>query len=211
MAIKDRKQREKEFRKKIIMQAARKVFSENGYSNALMENIAYEAELGKGTLYRYFESKDEILICLVKTGMQSLNHQLEQQLKNNELSPDLMKIFIREELYFYKNNLDLFKIIFQFIHSIYWECQDGLQKKIGHYLHQHLEIIKLILNTCQKNGLLFRKGLDIEKLANILEHMILATIMIWFKKPPTQEELDKEAQFISQIFLKGVQTTNNKK
>ena len=211
MAIKDRKQREKEFRKKIIMQAARKVFSENGYSNALMENIAYEAELGKGTLYRYFESKDEILICLVKTGMESLNHQLEQQLKNNEFTPDLMKIFIREELYFYKNNLDLFKIIFRFIHSAYWECQDGLQKEIGHYLHQHLNIIKIMMKACQENGLFIQKKLEAEKLANILEHMILATIMTWFKKPPTQEELDKEAQFISQIFLKGVQATNNKK
>jgi len=209
MALKDRKEREKEYRKKTIIEAAQKVFSENGYANALMENIAQEAELGKGTLYRYFKSKDEILICLVRTGMESLNQSLEQQLSNNECTPDLIRIFIREELFFYKNNLDLFKIIFQFIHSIYWECQDVLQKEIGHYLRQHLDTVNKMLNACQKNGVLFRTGLTIEKLANILEHMILATMMNWLKKsPPNQQKINQEAIFISQIFLQGVQATS---
>ncbi|MCD4678193.1 MAG: TetR/AcrR family transcriptional regulator [Desulfobacula sp.] len=60
MGIYERKQREKEYRKKEIISAARKVFSNKGYNAATMEEIASEAELSPGTLYLYFKNKEEL-------------------------------------------------------------------------------------------------------------------------------------------------------
>jgi AcrR family transcriptional regulator len=64
MGIQERKEREKERRRQQIMVAAKRVFSEKGFSKATMEDIAQEAELSPGTLYLYFKNKEELYASL---------------------------------------------------------------------------------------------------------------------------------------------------
>ncbi len=64
MGIQERKQRERERRRQQIIVAAKRVFSEKGYSKSTMEDIAKEAELSPGTLYLYFKNKDELYASL---------------------------------------------------------------------------------------------------------------------------------------------------
>lgn len=45
-----------------ILEAARKVCARAGFEAARMEEIAAEARVSKGTLYRYFESKEDLLL-----------------------------------------------------------------------------------------------------------------------------------------------------
>ncbi len=60
MGIKERKEREKEQRKQLIIDSAQKVFFSKGLIDSTMDDIAREAELAKGTLYLYFNSKEDI-------------------------------------------------------------------------------------------------------------------------------------------------------
>ena len=48
-----------------IMAAARRVIAERGYENALMSEIAEQAGMVEGTLYRYFETKRDLLTKVV--------------------------------------------------------------------------------------------------------------------------------------------------
>jgi len=52
---------DKENKKQEILQAAIKVFSRLGIPNTNMIDIAREAGIGKGTIYEYFRSKEEII------------------------------------------------------------------------------------------------------------------------------------------------------
>ena len=53
-------------REEQIYEAALKVFSKRGYYKADMDLIAQKAKIGKGTVYRYFESKKNLFIsCMV--------------------------------------------------------------------------------------------------------------------------------------------------
>ena len=47
-----------------ILHAAIKVFSERGFYNSRVSEIAKEAEVADGTIYLYFKNKDDILISL---------------------------------------------------------------------------------------------------------------------------------------------------
>ncbi len=58
--IRERQQIEKQERRKSILDAARKVFSEKGYLNAAVRDIALEASLSPGLIYHYYEGKDEL-------------------------------------------------------------------------------------------------------------------------------------------------------
>lgn len=53
-------------KKETIMLAAMELFIENGYRNTRIIDIAEKAGIGKGTVYAYFDSKEEILIQVAK-------------------------------------------------------------------------------------------------------------------------------------------------
>jgi len=47
----------------LILDAALSVFSQDGFQRSKMEKIAKAADLGKGTLYEYFRSKEELFMA----------------------------------------------------------------------------------------------------------------------------------------------------
>jgi AcrR family transcriptional regulator len=60
-----RKQQEIAYRRKLIIDAARFVFFDKGFENSTMEDIARKAGYSKGSLYSYFDSKNEICFTIV--------------------------------------------------------------------------------------------------------------------------------------------------
>lgn len=48
-----------------ILRAAQELFTEQGFDAAPMEAIARRARVSKGTLYNFFDSKEDLLVCAV--------------------------------------------------------------------------------------------------------------------------------------------------
>jgi len=65
MAIADRKEREFKRREEDIIQAAFDLFAEHGIDCVTIEMIAEKAEVGKGTIYKHFISKNDIFAVLI--------------------------------------------------------------------------------------------------------------------------------------------------
>ena len=99
MGIQERKQRERERRRQQIIVAAKRVFSEKGYSKSTMEDIAREAELSPGTLYLYFKNKDELYASLSLRILQYLNIRLEDVKKEKDIETRLKIAAIKEALF----------------------------------------------------------------------------------------------------------------
>jgi len=78
MGTQERKTREKEARRQLILTAANRMLSEKGFMQMTMEDVAREAELSTGLLYFYFKGKDEILVTLLLNSIQYLNDRLRQ-------------------------------------------------------------------------------------------------------------------------------------
>lgn len=60
MGIAERREREREQRRADILDAAEKLFVEQGVANTTMDEVAEKAEFSKGTLYLYFKNRDDI-------------------------------------------------------------------------------------------------------------------------------------------------------
>jgi AcrR family transcriptional regulator len=99
MGIQERKQRERERRRQQIIVAAKRVFSEKGYSKSTMEDIAREAELSPGTLYLYFKNKDELYASLSLRILQYLNIRLEDVKREKDVEPHKKIAAIKEALF----------------------------------------------------------------------------------------------------------------
>jgi AcrR family transcriptional regulator len=79
--------------------AAKRVFSEKGFSKSTMEDIAREAELSPGTLYLYFKNKDELYASLSLRILQYLNIRLEDVKKEKDAELRQKINSIKEALY----------------------------------------------------------------------------------------------------------------
>ena len=61
-----------ERRRAEILDTATAVFAENGFAAADVQEIANKTGVGKGTVYRYFPSKEELFLAAVDHGMRNL-------------------------------------------------------------------------------------------------------------------------------------------
>jgi AcrR family transcriptional regulator len=71
-AMKTKQQVVTAFRREAILDAARKVFARNGFAGGIVDEIAAEAGLAKGTIYLYFKSKKEIYRALLHRDMEAV-------------------------------------------------------------------------------------------------------------------------------------------
>jgi len=74
--IVDKKQKSKE-----IAQAALKLFSSKGYAATSVRQIATAASIGKGTVYEYFQAKEDIFIAAIMEWMSLFEVQLSERIK----------------------------------------------------------------------------------------------------------------------------------
>ena len=98
MGIQERKQRERERRRQQIIVAAKRVFSEKGYSKSTMEDIAREAELSPGTLYLYFKNKDDILVQFFSYKTKQVFERFREEVSRGGNSIEKLKSLVRLHL-----------------------------------------------------------------------------------------------------------------
>jgi len=84
MAQSDRKHREFERREEEILDAALELFSKPNWESITIEQIAKASDVGKGTIYKHFVSKDELLFRLMLRFEKGLLEALKLEVKEDE-------------------------------------------------------------------------------------------------------------------------------
>jgi len=82
MGIKERKEREKRQRSNDILEAARGLFEKRGFLNTTLQDVAKEAEISVGLIYRYFQSKEDMFAALALKGAEELDRTIDAILKH---------------------------------------------------------------------------------------------------------------------------------
>jgi TetR/AcrR family transcriptional regulator len=108
-----RRAREKEQRRRSILDAARVVFFENGFQLASVDEVAAQAEVSKGTVYLYFESKETILAHLLLEGLDQLVADLEEAYApEREIAPgERLRRLAVAYLNFFQTNPHYYRLI----------------------------------------------------------------------------------------------------
>lgn len=132
--------------KKSIFESALKIFSESGYSEATMDDIAVNAGVAKGTLYYHFKSKEEIFKYVISEGMDIITEEMEEATKN--ITDPIQKIIAVCKVQFglvYRNK-DFFKVVM----SQLWgqeSRQFELREVIKVYIGQIEKFLKEAMNA----------------------------------------------------------------
>ena len=81
-----------------ILRAAVDVFAEFGYFNAKVSQIAKAAGVADGTIYLYFDGKEDLLITIFREHTRNYLRSLEQSLANINRAEDRLRIAVRHHL-----------------------------------------------------------------------------------------------------------------
>ena len=81
----------KEKQQKVI-NSAKKEFARVPIENVSIKNIVEEADIARGSFYQYFESKEDLLIYILKENSEKLNTKLKNEVSKTK--GDIFKLYI---------------------------------------------------------------------------------------------------------------------
>ncbi len=138
------------FRTSEILEAARKVFAEKGFSEATVDEIAEAAGLAKGTLYLYFPSKKEIYLAALKNGVVELAEATRKNMEAAGGTRGKVHAFIQTRLEHVERNRDFFKIY----HAEFGNLTHPLSvdESFRKLYRQQLEALEAILEKAAEGG-----------------------------------------------------------
>ena len=90
--------------KERILEAALEVFSHKGFHPATTDEIAEKAGVGKGTLYRYFETKDKLFAELVRLRLEELGRRAGSVIDSRDDVLTMISKYIRIYFEFFDRN-----------------------------------------------------------------------------------------------------------
>jgi TetR/AcrR family fatty acid metabolism transcriptional regulator len=94
-----------------IIHAATKVFAKKGFFHAKVSDIAREAQVADGTIYLYFENKDDILISLFEEQMKAVLDNMIEELSKEKDAVKKIERFALTHLRLIELNKNMAEII----------------------------------------------------------------------------------------------------
>lgn len=88
---------------KRLLEVARRLFSQKGIYWAKIEDITELADQGKGTFYKYFDSKEAIICALLKEGLDKLTAKTEEAVQLAAAGPKVLSAAIEARVDFFLN------------------------------------------------------------------------------------------------------------
>ena len=104
----------KEERKSQIMEAAMKVFTQKGYSNARMDDIVDESGLSKGAIYHYYEGKKDIFLALIEHWETQTFPDFYSRNGKERSASDTLRDFSEEIIKVFKTRSYVFQVEVEF-------------------------------------------------------------------------------------------------
>jgi AcrR family transcriptional regulator len=89
-----------------ILDAAARTFARRGYPDTDVQHVADALGLAKGTIYRYFPSKEKLFLAAVDRGMRRLREYVQNAYAGIEDPLDQLTVAIRAYLEFFKRHPD---------------------------------------------------------------------------------------------------------
>lgn len=101
-------------KRNLIIKTALLRFSEDGFKSTSMQSIAKEANVSKGNLYNYFESKETLLESVLRHGLNQFS-EFYEQLGSEILSEEKFIKAINENFDMIKSNKVFWKLYFNLV------------------------------------------------------------------------------------------------
>jgi TetR/AcrR family transcriptional regulator, repressor of fatR-cypB operon len=181
-----RKERERQLRRKAILEAARKVFARDGYSNATMSQIAGVAEFGMATIYQYFPNKQGLFSEMIIEGVETYNTGLKESLTGKSCWHERLIAFIEYRLNWVEKQPDLQRLIMEIFYFPIPDITPQIVMRLRDVYEENIGMLKEILSQSLETN----KKIDIDLMSlmimGTLDSIANGWLMGILKKVPTE-------------------------
>ncbi len=200
--ILSRKEKERLFRRATILDAAVGIFAKKGYRDATLDEIAITSEFGKGTIYNYFKSKEDIYSAIIDDVSANLYDIIQHADSETKSSKDFFEMHAKLLFQYCVGNRDAFIIYVREIAHFTTDIFIADRKKIN---GRHEKVRSILIKKISKGIKLKElKKYDAEKLATLYEHLIFPYLLFLINIFEDKFDQDREIDFILSVFYNGI-------
>jgi len=182
-----------------IIDAATKIFAKKGFHQAKISEIAREAQIADGTIYIYFENKDDILISLFEEQMNAVLDNMVEKISEQNNPIKKLEKFALTHLQLIEQNKNLAEIIQVEIRQSSKFMKEYKNEKFT----QYLDLVGKIIQEGQENGV-FKK----EVIPGVAKRAFFGALdemsRFWVLSSRKRYDIKTSAKQISEYFLYGI-------
>jgi AcrR family transcriptional regulator len=119
-----------------ILEAASRVFSERDFHEVLIDEIAEAGGIGKGTVYRYFRTKEDLYFATILHGLDRLDGVLLAALPQEASPTKRLERLAREILKFFWKQRSLLMLLYR--------DERSLRARHGGLRERHERLVRLV-------------------------------------------------------------------
>ena len=190
-------------RQEQILVAAAKLFAELGYSETDTQLLADKLEVGKGTLYRYFPSKEELFLATVDRVMRELCDRCDASREGIEDPLDQIAAAIRAYLCFFAEYPAFVELLIQ------ERAQFKERKKPTYFEYREANLGRwqAIYRDLISQGKV--RNVPVERITDVLSEVLYGTIFINYFSGQ-RKSFETQAQDIIDIAFCGILTPSER-
>lgn len=166
-----------------LYRAALELFGERGFLETTVEDITEAADVGKGTFFNYFRTKEHVLAAYGGERIAAVERALEKARTTNGPILDVLGELAGDSAGQSRVNPAVLRAIYA-AHASCAPVRAELQKR----MHTSRELLAEIILLAQKRGEVRRDVRAIE-LARLIQTVVIGTTMAWALNPDTQFQM----------------------
>ncbi len=184
------------------MDAAVGIFAKKGYRDTTLDEIAITSEFGKGTIYNYFKSKEEIYFAIIDEVSRSLYKIIQQTDSATKNSKDFFEMHSKFVFQYCVQKRDAFIIYVREVAHFTTDIFITDRQKIN---ERHDKVRSILIKKIS-DGIKLKeiKKYDAEKLTTLYEHLLFPYILFLINCCEDNFDQDKEIEFILSVFYNGI-------
>ena len=206
MGLLERRGKEKDSRKKLILKSARTLFFKKGFNNVTVDEIAKSSELGKGSIYLYFNSKEEIYAQILLNDIEDFNQQVSVLLNKKKIAADLLVEFSYIYVDFFFNDGELFRILMTYmLQPAKMNLTEKLNSQILTANARSIDVIGKILKLGVSSKE-FSANINLKQNQNAIWGLLNGIISLYiFSGSPIKrrERINSTIKLALEVFIKG--------
>jgi AcrR family transcriptional regulator len=169
----DRRQRRSAEIRERLFRSALSLFAKKGFAETTVEDITEAADVGKGTFFNHFPSKDHILVAFGEMQLAKLEAAVDEARRTNEPLPAFLRsLGARMTQEPTRNPAIIRALLLAFLSTTpVRKAMIDLQKRV-HALHTQ------IIQLGQDRGEI-RSDLPASEIAHVFRQMTFGTLLVW--------------------------------
>lgn len=193
-------------KRKIILDAALKTFVKRGYPNTRVSEIAASAQVAEGTLYNYFQSKEDLLLALFDEKWGGIIDGIRNKISRLDDPNKKLKVMFSVIVKLFRKDRQLAEIFLVDVK----QSSIFLNNYPVNRIVEFIDLIEEILEEGKKKGI-YRKDLDTQVAKMIIFGAAQGILLSWVlsesvavRRKTFKFSLYRAAKTLKEIFKTGL-------